>query len=81
VTVALGERRLDRAAEIARRLSLLRGSDPARGRAAFAQLAQLARVDVLVAFVERAGALSVWWFDADRGDFVGAPTHLALPAN
>jgi PEGA domain len=76
VSVTLGERRLDRPAEIVRRLAVLRGTDPAGTQSVLGQIAQLGRVDVLVAFVARGAAVTVWWFDADRGDFEGEPKQL-----
>jgi hypothetical protein len=78
VALALTERRRDRVAEIARRVLALRGADPAAKRSVLAQVSQLARVDVLVAFVATGAAVKVWWFDADRGDFVGPPAVLTV---
>jgi hypothetical protein len=76
LSLPLTERRHDRGGEISRRVLALRGSDPATHRPVIAQVSQLARVDVLVAFAVRAGNVTVWWFDADRGDFVGPPAVL-----
>jgi hypothetical protein len=76
VTVTLGERRLDRPAEIVRRLANLRGADPVGTQSVLGQISQLGRLDVLAVFVARAGAVTVWWFDADRGDFTGEPQKL-----
>jgi hypothetical protein len=78
VSVPLVEHRRDRAAEIAARVLALRGSNPGGDRAALAQVSQLARVDVLVAFVARGATATVWWFDADRGDFGAEPLTLTL---
>jgi len=78
LSLALAERRRDRAGEIVRRVLALRGADPGNHRPLIAQVTQLARVDVLVAFVARANAVTVWWFDADRGDFVGPPATLPV---
>jgi hypothetical protein len=76
VSVPLAERRRDRAGEIVRRVLALRGADPGTHRPLIAQVSQLARVDVLVAFVARPNGVTLWWFDAERGEFVGPPVTL-----
>jgi len=78
VALALSERRRDRGGEIVRRVTALRGADPGTHRPLIAQVSQLARVDVLVAFVARPSGVTLWWFDADRGDFVGPPVTLSV---
>jgi hypothetical protein len=76
--LALTERREDRAAQVESTVARLHGIDPARYRTTLARLAELARVDVLVAIAVNAGTVKVWWFDADRGELVGAPVESRL---
>jgi hypothetical protein len=76
LSLPLAERRRDRAGEIIRRVMALRGVDPGTHRPLIAQVSQLARVDVLVAFVARPSGVTLWWFDAERGEFVGPPVTL-----
>jgi hypothetical protein len=78
LSLPLLERRRDRAGELARRVLALRGVDPSGHRPLMAQVSQLARVDVLVAFAARGASVTVWWFDADRGDFLGPPAVMVL---
>ncbi|HET6150628.1 MAG TPA: PEGA domain-containing protein [Polyangia bacterium] len=70
---ALADRRQDRAAQIESTVAKLRGSDPATHPTTMARLAELARVDVLVAIAVNADTVRLWWFDSDRGDLVGDP--------
>jgi PEGA domain len=69
----LADRRQDRAAQVESAVARLRGSDPATHPTTLARLAELARVDVLVAIAVSAGTIKLWWFDADRGDLIGDP--------
>jgi hypothetical protein len=78
VQIALAERRQDRAAEVETTVARLRGNDPGRHRTTLARLAELARVDVLVAIAVDAGIVKMWRFDADRGDLVGGPVESRL---
>jgi len=78
VPITLTERRQDRAAEVETTVARLRGNDPGRNRTTLARLAELARVDVLVAIAVDAGIVKMWWFDADRGDLVGGPVESRL---
>jgi PEGA domain len=78
LSLALVERRRDRQGELARRVLALRGADPASHRPLMAQVSQLARVDVLVAFAARGTNVTVWWFDAESGDFVGPPAVMMI---
>jgi hypothetical protein len=73
VVFALADRRQDRAAQVESAITRLRGSDPATHPTTLARLAELARVDVLVAIAVSAGTVKLWWFDADRGALVGDP--------
>ena len=73
VVFALADRRQDRAAQVESAVTRLRGSDPAPHPTTLARLAELARVDVLVAIAVNAGTVKLWWFNADRGDLVGDP--------
>jgi hypothetical protein len=75
VTFALADRRQDRAEQVEGAVASLRGSDPTRNPTLLARVAELARVDVLVAIAANAGTVKMWWFDADRGDLVGAPVE------
>jgi hypothetical protein len=70
---ALADRRQDRAAQVESAIARLRGSDPATHPTTLARLAELARVDVLVAIAVNADTVKLWWFDADRGDLIGDP--------
>jgi hypothetical protein len=70
---ALADRRQDRAAQVESAVAKLRGSDPATHPTTLARLAELARVDVLVAIAVNADTVKLWWFDADRGDLIGDP--------
>jgi len=70
---ALADRRQDRAAQVESAVAKLRGSDPATHPTTLARLAELARVDVLVAIAVSADTVRLWWFDADRGDLIGDP--------
>jgi len=63
----------DRAAQVETAVAKLRGSDPTTHPTTLARLAELARVDVLVAIAVRAGTVKLWWFDSDRGDLMGDP--------
>jgi len=73
VAFALADRRQDRAAQVESAIARLRGSDPSTHPTTLARLAELARVDVLVAIAVSAGTVKLWWFDADRGDLIGDP--------
>ena len=73
VVFALADRRQDRAAQVESAVARLRGSDPVSHPTTLARLAELARVDVLVAIMVNAETVRLWWFDADRGDLVGVP--------
>jgi hypothetical protein len=70
---SLVDRRSDRAAQVETAVARLRGSDPTTHPTTLARLAELARVDVLVAIAVRAGTVKLWWFDSDRGDLIGEP--------
>lgn len=70
---SLADRRSDRAAQVESAVARLRGSDPTTHPTTLARLAELARVDVLVAIAVRAGTVKLWWFDSDRGDLMGDP--------
>jgi len=70
---SLADRRSDRAAQVETAVAKLRGSDPTTHPTTLARLAELARVDVLVAIAVRAGTVKLWWFDSDRGDLMGDP--------
>jgi hypothetical protein len=69
----LADRRQDRAAQVESAVAKLRGSDPTTHPTTLARLAELARVDVLVAIAVSAGTVKLWWFDADRGDLLDDP--------
>ena len=69
----LADRRQDRAAQVESAVARLRGNDPATHPTTLARLAELARVDVLVAIAVSGDTVKLWWFDADRGDLVGEP--------
>ena len=73
VVFSLADRRSDRAAQVESAVARLRGSDPTTHPTTLARLAELARVDVLVAIAVRAGTVKLWWFDSDRGDLMGDP--------
>jgi hypothetical protein len=70
---SLADRRSDRAAQVESAVVRLRGSDPTTHPTTLARLAELARVDVLVAIAVRAGTVKLWWFDSERGDLMGEP--------
>ena len=70
---SLADRRSDRAAQVETAVAKLRGSDPTTHPTTLARLAELARVDVLVAIAVRAGTVKLWWFDSDKGDLMGDP--------
>ena len=73
VVFPLADRRQDRVAQVESAVAKLRGSDPTTHPTTLARLAELARVDVLVAIAVNAGTVKLWWFDADRGDLQGDP--------
>ena len=70
---ALADRRSDRAVQVENAVAKLRGSDPTTHPTTLARLAEMARVDVLVAIAVRAGTVKLWWFDSERGDLMGDP--------
>jgi hypothetical protein len=70
---SLADRRSDRASQVESAVVKLRGSDPTTHPTTLARLAELARVDVLVAIAVRAGTVKLWFFDSDRGDLMGDP--------
>jgi hypothetical protein len=76
VVFRLADRREDRAAQVESAVVKLRGSDPTTHPTTLARLAELARVDVLVAIaVSGAGTVKLWWFDSDRGDLIDDPVE------
>jgi hypothetical protein len=75
VVFSLVDRRQDRAVQVESAIARLRGSDPLTHPTTLARLAELARVDVLVAIMVNAQTVKVWWFDADRGDLIGDPVE------
>jgi hypothetical protein len=81
VSIPLGDRESDRTSQIESTVATLRGIDLSNHRTSLARLAELARVDVLVAIEASAsGTVKMWWFDADRGDLVGAPIESPFDA-
>ena len=75
VVFSLVDRRQDRAVQVESAIARLRGNDPVTRPTTLARLAELARVDVLVAIMVSAQSVKVWWFDADRGDLIGDPVE------
>jgi hypothetical protein len=72
VVFPLADRRQDRTAQVESTVAALRGADPLTHPTTLARLAELARVDILVAIAANAtGTVKMWWFDADRGDLIG----------
>jgi hypothetical protein len=81
VAIPLGDRQSDRTSQIESTVATLRGIDLSHHRTSLARLAELARVDVLVAIeASAAGTVKMWWFDAERGDLVGAPIESPFDA-